>query len=237
MDSVLFFTYLKWRKEKTDGVFAKLRKLPIKAIMLIVGMIICAAVATVVVILFNQCIEVAYIVAAIELILCIISMFYSERIYIDRSEQDYKDYKDYCKEFYKWLVLHDCPDKKSISKLKNRIHKKQMDIHAEIEKSRERIDKWLQILLIPIVLSIIGSIFNNQYGMDTKLIYTTAIVIVFVSIYMVLLGADNISNVFYNMRESQYQSFINDLQGVLHIMFSGNDNSENDSKVQKDDSI
>ena len=105
MDSVLFFTYLKWRKEKTDGVFAKLRKLPIKAIMLIVGMIICAAVATVVVILFNQCIEVAYIVAAIELILCIISMFYSERIYIDRSEQDYKDYKDYCKEFYKWLVL------------------------------------------------------------------------------------------------------------------------------------
>lgn len=234
MDSVLFFTYLKWRKEKTDGFFTKLRKLPIKAIMLIVGMIICVAV---VLLLFNQCMEVVYIAAAIELILCIISMFYSERIYIDRSEQDYKDYKDYCKEFYKWLVLHDYPDKKSISKLKNRIYKKQIDINSKIEKSRERIDKWLQILLIPIVLSIIGSIFNNQYGMDTKLIYTTAIVIVFVSIYMVLLGADNISNVFYNMRESQYQSFINDLQGVLHIMFSGNDNSENDPKEQKDDSI
>ena len=212
MDSVLFFTYLKWRKEKTDGVFAKLRKLPIKAIMLIGGMIICAVVS---ILLCNQSIYMSYIPVFIELILLIISAFYSDKIYIDRSEQDYKDYKDYCKEFYKWLVLHDYPNKKSISKLKNRIYKKQIDINSKIEKSRERMDKWLQILFIPIVLLIIGSIFDNQYNMDTKLVYTIGIIAASVSIYMVVLGLDNFSNVFYNRRVSQYQLFINDLQGNI----------------------
>lgn len=217
MDYILLYGYLKWRKENSDSTAKKLIKLPLFAKVILVCLVVSVFVG---IGLIKISITGTYVSYAVAVILCIISIFYSERMYMNRSRQDYKTYKDYCQKLYEWLKSYDIDSEKYITEIKDRMLKKQMDICNRMEKSRDRFDRWIQVLMIPIFLVIVDYIINNQYNISEKLTYFASALVVFISAYVLLLGAEAFTNVFYNMRATQYQYFIDDLQGVSHFMFS-----------------
>ena len=79
-------------------------------------------------------------------------------------------------------------------------------------------DRWLKILIIPIMIVIITAITSKQENMGDMIAYSTALVVVFFSIYGGIAIAQEIICLPQKRQIRQMECFASDLQGVLDLI-------------------
>ena len=168
--------------------------------------------------------------------LCISLFFYTENFQIKNSDIRFLVYKEYCDKILQWLI--DC----GIIVTKENIIELMLRVEKEIEKAekqraitRERIDKWIQILIIPILLAVFSAIIKAQTDLTVLFAYTFAFLIVLGSIALAFINCYNILDFFKKRKLEQLKSLYNDLQGVLDCqlenkLFSKNENINDDKE-------
>lgn len=88
------------------------------------------------------------------------------------------------------------------------------------KESQERTDKWLQALIIPILLAIITTSISNVSDISVMFKNMLIIIIGFVSVYCIFIALQKISNFPNKRMMEKLNCFASDLQGVLDTQFS-----------------
>ncbi len=223
MNNYLFYSYLKWQKDNNDSSIKKLLKLPKPAIVLLI--LLSISCITTIILLFIQ-LSLSYIALAFEFIIVVITFFYSERMLIKTSINNLESYRNYCFKLYTWICTFSVTEKEDINELMNRILESKNNLAIIKVRQLERIDRWMQVLVIPIVLAIVNNLISKQTDINQVTVYILTILALFATIYFFIYAAIAAMNIFNKKKINQYQSFADDLQGIIDVKFgmlSGND--------------
>lgn len=218
MDKYLFYMYLKYLKDKKLTFWPKLLKQPTIVIILFVTIIV-FGMASIILSFVN--ISYYFVLGSIvlEIISCAVLYLYTENYRIICSESATEKYRKYCKNIKKWLIGCGIRDKEAVEVLHNRVIESIEQIKSLDENSQERTDKWLQTLIIPVVLAIITTVISNDSDVDVMFKKTLIIIVCFVSVYCIFIAVQKISN-FPNKRMiEKLNCFASDLQGVLDTQY------------------
>lgn len=223
MNNYLFYSYLKWQKDNNDSSIKKLLKLPKPAIVLLI--LLSISCITTIILLFIQ-LSLSYIALAFEFIIVVITFFYSERMLIKTSINNLESYRNYCFKLYTWICTFSVTEKEDINELMNRILESKNNLAIIKVRQLERIDRWMQVLVIPIVLAIVNNLISKQTDINQVTVYILTILALFATIYFFIYAAIAAMNIFNKKKINQYQIFADDLQGIIDVKFgmlSGND--------------
>lgn len=237
MHTILFDSYRKYQKENKGKFFKVISKMPIGAKFLLGGLVL-SFIYSILAIFFSF-FKNTYLISLIsQVILCISSYFYTENFQIKNSDVRFLVYKEYCAEIQQWLV--ECGivvTKKNITELMLRIEKEIGKAEKQRATTRERIEKWIQILIIPILLAVFSAIIRAQTDLTVLFTYTLAFLIVIGSMALAFINCYNIFDFFKKRKLEQLKSLYNDLQGVLDCQLENKlFLKNNDIKDDKDNS-
>lgn len=221
MENYILYSYLKWHKDNKKSTIKEVLKLPIVAKILLLILVLSLVIGSIMAFMNN---EYTWIPILIETITCIISYFYTERFQIKNSMDNYEKYKKYCLDLYGWLNTFSIRTKDDIFEIKKRIELNYQQMQSDIEKKRQRIDKWMQILIIPIVLAIVNNLIDKQTDINKLLEYITSLVFLVAVAYVSIYSIITIINIFTQQRIKQFQNLADDLQGVIDIKFGISNN-------------
>ena len=120
-----------------------------------------------------------------------------------------------------------------------RLEKEIDKLEKQRAATRERIEKWVQILIIPILLAVFSAIIKEQTDLTILFAYTTTFLIALGSLALAFLNCYNIFDFLKKRKIEQLKSLASDLQGVLDCQFDNKFFSINeqsiDSKESKND--
>ena len=215
MENYLFYAYLNFAKNNKQTFWPKLLSFPLWVIVFFA--LTCISLATgFILVFFNQSIA-AGIAVLLELIFGGIFCWLSDRYRISFCIEEYVKYRKYCNALFLWMNSFEITSVEDIKNLLSRITSKIDKMKAENESSKTRLDKWLQILIIPVVIAIITAIIAKQNSLEEMISYTTIIIVLFVIVYSAMLIFREISYLPQKHRIAQMECFANDLQAILDI--------------------
>lgn len=215
MENYLFYGYLKWQKDNKKNTKRK-SVVPIIGKILF-GLIIISFISAIVLALIKS--TVSYVPICIQLLCYVLMFFYTELLLTNNSSAYYNNHKEYCEKLYLFIDSFSITEKEEIAEMRNRILAKLIKIKSDTEKRKKRLDKWMQILVIPIALAILNNMINNQTDLNTVYKYIFSIIAMFIMIYLTVYAILIITNAINKMRQNQYQCFCDDLQGVIDCKF------------------
>lgn len=220
MHTILFDNYRKYQMETRNSVFKAFWKLPIPAILIFFTIVLTVIYA--VLSIFIECLQQWYVLCLIfEAIACVALYFYTENYQINSSPTRLKVYKRYCGEINSWLkttglIINE-------ENLKDIISRVNLEIETLEEKRcehRNRIEKWIQILIIPILLAIFSEVIREKTDISVLIAYALVLLVSFGSLALAFLSCYNIIDFFQKRRLEQFKSFSDDLQGVIDTQLS-----------------
>lgn len=218
MEWILYYSYLKFRKDNMESIPRRLVQLPALVIVLLCLLCI-STIAGLIVSLIATIKIFAWIPIGIESICCIILYFYTENYQIRMSDVKLEEYRAYCEEVYKWLESCCISSKEEIQDIKNRLLSYIVRTETDRKYKKESVDKWLQVLVIPVILAVLSVLINQQAGIEYALSYAFSIIFVFLLIYGAIWGVRRVKYFFSERKLDQIQYFADDLQGVLDTQF------------------
>lgn len=219
METILFENYQKYQKEYRGNLFRAIFKLPVPAIALLLTLVL-VTVLGIVTIFVNTIKFIAPYTVAIETTLCIIVYFYTDRFRIKNSDKRLTKYAEYCSDVATWLkgtgfVFNE----KNVEQLIIRVSAKLDKAEKDREKRKDAVEKWVQILLIPVLLAVFSQAIQQQEDIAVLIAFAVLILSIvglcgvsFISLY-------NILEFFRKRKIEQLRSFVEDLQGVLDTQF------------------
>jgi len=161
-------------------------------------------------------IKLATIISLIlELILCGITSHLIERYQIKYSTDNFSEYKKYCINLKLWLADYDIKDIEAIKNIQSRILNKISTIKDEEQRTSDNTFKWLQTLIIPIIIAIVTAFISSDNDMTNTIVNVFTLLMLFFIIYGVYSIIKNIMNVSQKRKTQQLECFASDLQGVL----------------------
>lgn len=216
METYMFYNYLKWKKESKNDTFNKFLKFPLLSKIAIILMIT-SGLLSFIMLFFSEIISFIFII--IELALGVINFIHSEKMHIDNSPQKFQNFKNYCKELRIWLESFEFLQEEQISIMQKRINNIVAEAKAKSKSRKESAEKWLQILIIPIILAVANSIINSQTDLNDIISNIVSLLIIFLCIYSIAISFVSVFSFIDNWQISKYEKFSNDLQSVLDIEF------------------
>jgi len=219
MDRYLFYMYLEYLKENKLTFWPKLLKRPKMIIGLLIAVVV-FGVTSVILSFFDDTIRYAFIIATLEFGMCMFLYFYTEHYKIICSKKRADEYRDYCKKIKRWLAGCHIKTEDAIKILLGRVNKSIEELESLDKDSQLRIDKWLQALVIPILLAIITTVLSTNSDMEVMVAGTITIIICFIALYCGYTGVQRIANFPNKRMYQQLKCFASDLQGVLDTQFS-----------------
>ena len=127
------------------------------------------------------------------------------------------EYSARCLEIKNWLISNAIEDKENICEIKKRIEKHILTYKEEQKVLTERIDKWLQMLVVPLATLIITYTINQTYSLKEKTSYVVSTLLLFMLLYGFICIIKNASRFIKKQRIEQMTYFVADLQGVLDL--------------------
>ena len=218
MERYLFYMYLEYLKENKLTFWPKLWKQPKIAIILML-VVVLSWLASFVISFFKTTQYWSIVTLAMEIISCVILYFYTEHYMIACSKKRTNEYCDYCKKIKNWLNSCNVNDEEKIKVLLGRVNESMKEIEIIEQKSQDRIEKWLQALVIPIVLAIITTILGSNSDMNGMITGISTVIILFISVYMIYIAVSKIVSFPNKRMHEQLKCFSSDLQGVLDTQF------------------
>ena len=220
MEDKLFYAYLKYQKDSLRNTWSNLLKLP-WGILLPFAASVVFTVVTLVLTLISPLCGWNWISVAVMALSYIVLAHTTEDFQINRSQEKFEEYCEYCAEMKNWLAGFSIDSKEKITSIKDRISEKISTIRGADERSVAGMDKWLEGLAIPIVLAVVTTIIAGENATQDKVTLTIIIVLVFALVWF-------LSGVFLKMlnfnrkrKVEQLECFASDLQGILDTQFEG----------------
>ena len=221
MDEYLFNCYLKWQRERYGNFFKQLhnigvvmRIILITTCILILSLVVFAVLESAGIITTNY----SLLLMIITIILFVILKLYTDHYMVKNSYTHFDNYKEHCRSFKDWLIEHGIEDKKLVLTIIKRKKEALNIMDDRILKNNERVNKVMQILIIPVALSMLGTILNIQT--DTNLIIEIGVQFLILVLLMYLLCSFFVSvfnNVIIKQRQDNIIGFVNDLQSIIDL--------------------
>lgn len=169
-----------------------------------------------------------WIPIVLELICCIVLYFYTENYQVKVSYEKLEDYKTYCEDIYRWLQSCSLSTREEIQEIRRRLLAHIEKVEADRKYKKESTDRWLQVLVIPVILAVLSAFINQQTGYVQAMNYAFFLIFIFLVIYSMIWGVRRVRYFFSGSNLEQIQCFANDLQGVLDTQFkTGAEESKN----------
>lgn len=219
MESILFDSYRKYQKEQKDNFIKAIFKLPLLAQIFLAIIVLCLIYSVLVV--FVPWLRVAYgYCLAVEVLTCVALYFYTENFQIKTSDSRLFVYQEYCEKTKQWLAsvgVNVTPE--NITEIMKRTNKRIALLEKKRKERRDRIDRWIQILIIPILLAIFSAVIKEQTDLSLLFVYAVTMIVTIASIGLAFLNIYNIIDFFQKRKLEQMKSFAEDLQGILDCQF------------------
>ena len=219
MESILFDSYRKYQKEQKDNFIKAIFKLPVWVQIFLAMIVLCLVYS--VLVLFVPCLRVVYgYCLAVEVLTCVALYFYTENFQIKTSDSRLFVYQEYCEKIKHWLDLvgvNVTPE--NITEIMTRTNKRIDLLEKKRKERRDRIDRWIQILIIPILLAIFSAVIKEQTDLSLLLVYAVTMIVAIASTGLAFLNIYNILDFFQKRKLEQMKSFVEDLQGNLDCQF------------------
>jgi len=157
---------------------------------------------------------------AVEVLTCVALYFYTENFQIKTSDSRLFVYQEYCEKIKHWLDsvgVNVTPE--NITEIMTRTNKRIDLLEKKRKERRDRIDRWIQILIIPILLAIFSAVIKEQTDLSLLLVYAVTMIVAIASTGLAFLNIYNILDFFQKRKLEQMKSFVEDLQGILDCQF------------------
>lgn len=219
MLTILFDSYRKYQKDNKDNGIRSIFKLPMGAKILLGGLFLCL-IYSVLTLFIDSLRSVYFICLLLEFALCICLYFYTENYQIKNSDIRFSVYQDYCWKINQWLIqIGIVVTKENVTELVRRLENEIEQQEKQRTLRRERIEKWIQIIIIPILLAVFSAIISEQTDLTSLLSYAIAFLVTLSSIALIVLVFYNGFDFFRKRKLEQLKSLSSDLQGVLDCQF------------------
>lgn len=157
----------------------------------------------------------------VEAVLCVVIYFYTDHFRIENSGTRLTKYANYCGQIATWLKSTGFVfNQTNVEQLIKRLSAKLDKIENERLKRKEAIEKWIQILIIPVLLAVFSQSIQKQENVAVLLSFAV-VVLTFVGLIGIsILSINNIIEFFRKRKIEQLRGFVDDLQGVLDTQFT-----------------
>lgn len=213
MHNMLFYNYLKVQNSNKQNFLKDLLKTPLSAKLLLLALIV-TGFSVFISVYINKT---AYFIALLlEIVLCLIVHIYTERFTINNSDIRIEDYINRSKETLAWLKgIGVVVTNENIEDILQRTIKTIEKMENKRSGWINRIEKWIQVILIPVALSIFSYLLDNTSNWENIIYNSVAIVFLVLTIIVVVACFFNVCSFFNKRKIEQYKYFAHDLQGVL----------------------
>ena len=213
MDERIFNCYLKYQKSNNPDIFKKLKSLPknLRILMLLlVGSIFWGIVSS-----FFKSETASVVFLFLNAVLSFVFYWRFENYRIKISDKSIEKHKEYCLNIANWLKTFDIETDEHIQIVYKRITERISKNNDEREKSVNRVEKWVQVLLVPILICIISEIIKSDADVSVA-IANSFVVILISALVFSLIYISRFLKWFPNKRETaQMQYFAEDLRSIL----------------------
>ena len=211
-------------------MFKAFFRLPVPALVLICLSLVCV-VLNFIVIVCNMITEISLLLLIAELGICIALYLFTDNYQIKTSDVRIRTYETYCSKLTEWfrqtgLIV----SKENIVEIKRRVDQYVTEEQQRKKANQERIDKWCQALLFPILLTIFSAVIKEQTNIFVMLGCATTMISAIGLLYLGVYHCVNVISFFEKRKYAQMKSFSEDLQGILDTQFGS-------SLIQKKDGV
>ncbi len=218
MENYILYRYKEWLKTREGNLLKQLSSLTVGAIILLTSLFVTLLAILVVAVLLptGETIytNLSFILMGIEVILITITSIYSEKIQIAHSKKNFKNYKVKCNELGDFLIENGLTSD-FVPMLIERLNTKISEIEQMIKHKHEAVNKFMEMLLIPISAIILGAMLDKETSiLETFGIGISGLLIVFL-IYGIIILTLFLYDIVMRIPEEKYKQFISDLQGFL----------------------
>ena len=225
METYIFYCYLKYKKKNNSTLRTMLKKVPTKIIVMIITTFLCAVLGLICS-FFVRWPWLFWVFAIAECSLGFRAFILVEKWEVNISDKELDNFKSSSRELYEWLSKMSISSKENIEILINRFKNTVLEQKNQHRQQSDKIDKWMQTLIIPLIIAIITALIANQVEINKIVIYTVYLLAVAGMVYGLIWLIRSIIAAIKNIRRSDMENFIEDLQGVIDVMFVFKDNSE-----------
>lgn len=213
MEEYIFNCYMKYQKENNPDISKKLKSLPkgIRLLMLlligsVIGGLVCLCKG-------NDSASSAFLL--IETVLSFVFYWRFENYRIKVSDKSIEKHKEYCSNIANWLKTIDIETDEDIQLVYKRLTERISKNNESRTKSVNRVEKWTQVLLVPILICIISEIIKSDVDISVA-IANSFVVILISGLVFSLIYISRFFKWFPNKRETaQMQCFADDLRSIL----------------------
>lgn len=227
MENNIFNYYMKWLKQNQGNIVKQFSRLTITANILI-ALIFSSMLAVMVFMLINKVDWVIY-PAIVEVIVGIITYFYTDNYLIERSDDELDKFKEDCESLKKWLEVKGITSLEFISDIIYRFKKKVDAMDKKMEDNKMQTQKLLQTLVIPFIVAVLSAILEKT---DMQAAINDGISMLFLAliIYVILVfGVNTYNNIVIRRQQDKYKQLISDLQGILDFAYCAEDINETEN--------
>ena len=232
MEFYIFNMYLKYQKEKSPSFFKRIKKSPSYLIIALILAIIFAVVA-IVCMFVSKLLWLQLISSFLYISIAFISFLLQDRWEIKHSEREMKEFEKSSLSLYKWLSQLSITSREDIDLLIDRLETYVDDQKANKKAQNEKIDKWMQTLIIPLILAIITALIANQTDIEAVFIYIFLMLAIVAIVYGLIWLFRSIVGILQSQKRNKIEYFIGDLQGVLDVVFIFNKLDKQDNIIEK----
>lgn len=226
METYIFYCYLKYKKKNNPTFRTILKKIPTKITVMIITTFLCAVLGLISS-FFVKWPWLFWVFAIAEGSLGFRAFILVEKWEVNISDKEFDNFKSSSRELYEWLSKMSISSKENIEILIDRLNNTVLEQKNQHRQQSDKIDKWMQTLIIPLIIAIITALIANQVEIDKIVTYTVYLLAIAGMIYGFIWLIRSIIAAIKNIRRGDMEDFIGDLQGVIDVMFVFKDNSEN----------
>lgn len=233
MELLLYRSYLKYLKDNKIPVSEALKKIPKVMLGLLISLIL-SAICAVIVLCIKQIRQYFFAALGVEAVVSLIVFLYAQHYEIKNSDKDIKAHKKYCESLYIWLEKSLISvESKDIVELKSRMDSR-LEKYAETQqRTTDIIMRFIQALIIPVILTVLTVILNNQIDINVILAYGFVAIMLLCFFIVTLFGFVSFINLIRKNEYEKMNSFSKDLQSILDTQFEDGIFAKIDVKEQK----
>lgn len=219
MENYIFYCYKKWLKETEDSILKQISKLPVGATILL-SFLILSLIAIIVFVIMSEFdqkwINWAYVSIGFESVVIIITSIYSEKNQITYSKKNFENYKNRCSKLEEFLSQYGITNN-FIPTLIERYNAKISEIEELIKRRHEVVNKFMEMLLIPISALILGAMLDKDTSIPETLLLGGRGLIIISLVYGIIVFMLFLYDAIMRIPENKYKQFVADLQSFLDI--------------------
>ena len=218
MEYHLLNSYLKYQKDHSESFTKVIKRIP-WYIALLLGLAILCLIASIVCVFVTGINGWFYVFTFAEAIIAFILYWAQERWEIKYSRKQYDNFRVSAQNLYNWLSEYCITTEEEIELIKARLTR-DLEKQDELKKEQKnKIDKWMQTLVIPLILAIITSFISNQTNIESVLGYVFSLLAITFLVYAMIWIIRSVYGLITSRKRDNIELFIDDLQGVIDVMF------------------